>query len=96
MSFIFITQYRKELKIACPDCLDKANSDALIKTAVLGWWGIPWGIIRTIQAIGQNIKSKKTHHLDEPNNYLRSFILARVGQFETYKDDKVKLREIIS
>lgn len=96
MSFIIFTHSVKKLKIACPDCLDKANDRALAVSAALGRWGIPWGIIRTIGAIGQNIKSKKTNRLDEPNNYLRNFILARVGQVETYKGDKAKLQEIIS
>ena len=96
MSVIFFTQYNRKLKIACPDCLDKANNNALTKTIALGWWGIPWGIIRTIKAIGHNIKSKKTNHLDTPNDYLRSFILSKVGQFETYKNDREKLQQIIT
>ena len=96
MSFIIFTQHSKKLKIGCPDCLDKANSSALANTLLLGWWGIPWGIIRTLQAINHNIKSKKTHRLDTPNDYLRSFTLAKLGQLETYKDDKEKLEQIIS
>jgi hypothetical protein len=96
MSFIVFTHSVKKIKIACPDCLDKANDRSLAVSAALGWWGIPWGIIRTIGAIGQNIKSKKTTRLDEANDYLRSFILAKVGQVETYKADKDKLQEIIS
>jgi len=96
MSFILFTHSVKRLKVACPDCLDKANDRSLAVSAALGWWGIPWGIIRTIRAIGQNIKSKKTNRLDEPNNYLRNFILANVGQVETYKANKDKLQEIIS
>jgi hypothetical protein len=96
MSFILFTQYKKKLKVACPPCLDKANNHALAKTALLGWWGIPWGVIRTIQAIGNNIKNKNTNHLDTPNDHLRNFILSRVGLFETYKENKEKLQQIIS
>jgi hypothetical protein len=96
VSFIILTQRTKKLKIACPDCLDKANNEALAKTAVLGWWGVPWGIIRTIQAIVQNLKSKKTNRVEGPNAYLRGFVLSRIGQLETYKGDKVKLQEVIS
>lgn len=96
MSFVFFTQYSRTLKIGCPRCLDRASNSALVKTTLLGWWGIPWGLIRTIQAMGHNIKSKRTNHLDTPNDYLRSFILSKVGQFETYKDNKEKLQQIIS
>ena len=82
--------------IGSPDALDKANTNALIKTAILGWWGIPWGIIRTIQAINLNIKNKRSNRVDGPNDYLRSFVLSRVGQIEAFKDNPNKLAEIIS
>ena len=95
-SIVILTHYKKELKIACPHCLDKASSDAIVKTAVLGWWGIPWGIVRTIQAISRNISNKRVHHSEEPNKYLRSFVLGRIGQLETYRNDKERLREIIA
>jgi hypothetical protein len=96
VSYIFFTQYKKKIKIGCPDCLDKANNAALIKTATLGWWAIPWGIVRTIQSIALNLKSKKTNHIDTPNNFLRNFVLSKVGQLETYKDDKEKVQQLIS
>jgi len=96
MSFILFTQYNKKIKVACPDCLDKANNNALTTTAALGWWGIPWGFIRTIQAIKQNIKSKKTNHLDTPTDYLRSFTLSKIGLFVRHKDNKEKLQQLIS
>ncbi|HWK02128.1 MAG TPA: hypothetical protein VNS58_00755 [Puia sp.] len=96
MSFILFSNYRKQIIIASPEMLDKANNNALIKTLLLGWWGVPWGLIRTVQAIGINAKSKRTNHMDEPNDYLRSFVLAKIGQIETYKDNQAKLLEIIS
>ena len=96
MSFIVITSYKKELTVACPDCLDKENNRALTVSVALGWWGIPWGIIRTIGAIGHNIKSKKTNRIEGANDYLRRFVFAKVGQIETYKANKEKLQKIIS
>lgn len=96
VSIVILTHYEKKVKIACPDCLDKASSGAIAKTAVLGWWGIPWGIVRTIQAISRNISNKRIHHLEEPNKYLRDFVLARIGQLETYRNDKERLRRIVA
>ena len=96
MSFIFFTTYNRKIKVGCPDCLDKANNNALTKTAVLGWWGFPWGIIRTPQAITLNLKSKRTNHLPEHNNYLRSFALSAIGVLETYKDNKEMLQKIVA
>ncbi|RPD45181.1 hypothetical protein [Paracnuella aquatica] len=95
MSFVFFTTYNKKIKVGCPSCLDKANNNALTKTALLGWWGFPWGIIRTPQAIALNLKSKRTNHLQDHNDYLRSFTLGVVGELETYKDNKEKLRQVL-
>ncbi len=95
-SYIFLTRYNKKLKVACPDCLDKASNKALLTTALLGWWGIPWGLIRTPVALYRNFKSKQSNRLEETNNYLRAFVLARVGLFEAYKHNKEKLQQIIS
>ncbi|MEO6521447.1 MAG: hypothetical protein ABIN91_07215 [Mucilaginibacter sp.] len=96
ISFIIFTNYKKKMLIASPDALDKANNNALVKTAILGWWGIPWGIIKTIQAINLNIKNKRSNRADGPNDYLRGFVLSRVGQIEAFKDNPNKLAEIIS
>jgi len=44
----------------------KADENAVVKglgytflTLVLGWWGIPWGPIRSIQALVTNFKGGK-------------------------------------
>jgi hypothetical protein len=95
MSFIFFTQSNRKIKIGCGHCLDKANENALIKSAVLGWWGIPWGIIRTPRAISVNIKSRRTNHLPVHNDYLRSFVVSRIGELETCKNDKERLQQIL-
>ena len=96
MSFIIFTQYREKIIIGSPDILDKASNAALRKTILFGWWGIPWGIIRSIKAIVINIESKKLNRIDTPNEFLRSFVLSKIGQIETYKNNKEKLLEIIS
>lgn len=95
-SYIFMTHYSKKILIGSPDALDKANKDALIRSVLLGWWGFPWGIIRTVQAIVGNLNNRKTNHTDTPNDFLRSFVLSRIGEIETYKNDKEKLLAIIT
>jgi hypothetical protein len=95
VSVILFTQCARKIKVACPDCLDKANTRALVKSVTLGWWGIPWGIVRTVQAIAQNLNCKKTNRSGEHNRYLKAFVSAKVGQFETYKDNREKLQEIL-
>lgn len=95
ISFIIMTNYEKEVKIACPSCLDKANNKAMIKSAFLGWWGFPWGIIRTPQALLLNNKMKKQNHMSVPNDLLNSFVLGRIGSLEANRSNPAELQYII-
>lgn len=94
-SFIILTVSRQESIIACPDCLNKKNQESIISTALMGWWGIPSGIIKTPVYIYNNIKSKKENRIAESNSTLISFTLQNVGLIETYKEDSEKLKQII-
>ena len=95
VSFIIMTNYEKELKIACPNCLDKANNKAIIKSALFGWWGFPWGIIRTPQALLLNNKMKRQNRLSEPNDLFNAFVLGRIGRLEANRNNPAELQEII-
>ena len=94
-SFIVFTVTNKELIIACPDCLDKKNDGATLTTALLGWWGIPFGLFQTPSYAYKNYKARKEHRLDISNDTLLSFTLRNIGEIETYKDNQEKLSEII-
>jgi hypothetical protein len=96
MSFIVVTLYQKKNHVGCPDCLDKLTNAALIKTIAFGWWGFPFGIIRSIQAISLNFKSKQNNRVDSPNQHLRSFVLSNIVQLELNKDNPAKLNQLIS
>lgn len=95
VSFIIMTNYEKELKVACPNCLDKANNKAMIKSALFGWWGFPWGIIRTPQALLLNNKMKKQNRLPVPNDLFNAFVLGRIGRLEANRNNPTELQEII-
>lgn len=96
ISFVLLTQYRKEVKIACPNCLNKMNNDAMIKTAVLGWWGLPWGIIRTPQALMLNNKRKAENDWPEANDLFKSFVYGRLGRIEANRNNPEELQDIIT
>lgn len=95
ISFILMTSYRKEVKIACPACLNKLNNNAIIKSALLGWWGLPWGIFRTPQALILNNKMKKQNNLQEANGVFKSFVLQRIGRIEANRNNPSGLNDII-
>jgi hypothetical protein len=96
MSFIIFTNYTKELKIACPDCLDKKSNNAILKSALIGWWGLPWGIIRTVQSLILNSKMKKQNRLPEANDLLKAYVVSNVGRVEASKNNPEKLQELIT
>ena len=96
MSFIVFTHQSKELKIACPQCLNKQNNNAMIKTALLGWWGIPFGLIRTPAALMFNARQKAQNDLPEPNDLFKSFVYGRLGRIEVNKNNPEGLQDIIT
>ncbi len=95
ISFIVMSNYEKRIKIACPDCLDKENNAAIAKSSALGWWGFPWGIIRTIQSLIFNSRMKSQNHIDGPNETLLGFTMANIGKVEAHRNDKTRLAELI-
>ena len=95
MSFLVLTTWKKQLAIACPTCLDKLNRDASTSSALLGWWGLPWGVIRTIQALIANGKMLKNNHAPQPNDLLKSFVAGNVGRIETVRNHPADLQALL-
>ncbi len=95
-SFIVLTNYEKRVKIACPACLDKASDAGTMKSIALGWWALPWGIVKTIQCLLFNHGMKKQNHLDGPNETMVGFTRSNLGALEAYKNDPIRLRELIT
>jgi hypothetical protein len=94
-SFIILTTWKKELAIACPKCLDKLSESATSHSIIVGWWGIPWGIIRTIKAISSNRKMAKSHHMPYPNTTLKAFVVENVRSLDKVKDNVNQLHAFL-
>lgn len=95
-SFILFSTHQTQITIACPKCLNKKNNSALISTALLGWWGFPLEFFETPLYFYRNLRAKRKNRVDTSNETLLSFTLANIGEIETYKDDKEKLKQIIT
>ena len=95
MSFLIFTTYKAVPFIACPTCLDKKNNSAMISTVLLGWWGIPWGLLKTPVYIYRNIKAKKQNHIDNSNDTMLTFTLSNIGEIETYGEENTKMTKLI-
>lgn len=96
VSILIITNYEKSLKVSCSNCLDEMYNKANTKSALLGWWGIPWGPIHTIRSFIFNSKMKKNNRTEKPNEILTSFIINNIGILEKTKTQPEKLTEFIN
>lgn len=95
MSFLIITHYERKLRIGCSECLQKALNNATIQTSLLGWWGFPWGIVRTIGALRLNHRMGKEAELPDATGTMLAFVHRHVGVIEANKDDTNRLRQLI-
>ncbi len=81
--------------IACPDCLAKERKNQLIKNALLGWWGVPWGLFyRTPQAIIGHFKDN-ANKLVISEAVLNQYITENIGVIKANMANKAKLIENI-
>ena len=53
-SFFLVTQSRTTTCTGSLEQLEAAARSALVHNLLLGWWGIPFGLIRTPMALAQN------------------------------------------
>ncbi|MBN1900712.1 hypothetical protein JW926_05220 [Candidatus Sumerlaeota bacterium] len=54
-SFIFKTSWKSTPGICCRSCGIKGRIGDIVYCALLGWWGIPWGLILTLVQIIRNL-----------------------------------------
>lgn len=96
ISILVVTKYEKVLKVACSNCLDDMHRKANTKSALLGWWGIPWGPIQTIRSFLYNWRMKKNNRTEEANEIFASFIVSNIGIMERAKTEPESLTEFIN
>jgi hypothetical protein len=70
-SFIFLTQRKSTPALCCKKCGTQSQTTALIITALVGWWGIPWGLIYTPMQIAQNISGMSASDTEPSEALLR-------------------------
>ncbi|MDO7851159.1 hypothetical protein [Hymenobacter convexus] len=95
LSFVVMTTWKKQLVIACPPCLDQLNHDAMKSSALLGWWGFPWGVPRTIDALLSNQKMTRANHAPYPNETLLAFVAGNVGRIEAARANARDLHALL-
>ncbi len=92
-SFVFITMREGRNVIACPDCLRTTIGKANRTTWLLGWWGIPTGVIRSLGALRNNAVAK--HRLADRHPLLKEFVKLNVEGLELAKGNPQRLSSLI-
>lgn len=71
ISYIVLTRYTRKSRLCCARCGRKRNREAMLATALLGWWGFPWGVFMTptylIANLGEMFEKRKS---DDPSEDL--------------------------
>jgi hypothetical protein len=58
-SFVLLTQQRRTVYSGTLERLERAYRDTLTHNLLLGWWGIPFGLIWTPLALSRNAKAMR-------------------------------------
>lgn len=91
ISFIVMTSFDRTPVIGCVSCLERRANKASTISALAGWWGIPWGPIRTVQALIQNQGEKRAVMAGKPTETLFGFVVEHTGKIEALRNDRAKL-----
>lgn len=74
-SALIITNWVSQPQLSCKSCGRKEMAIATAKSALLGWWGFPWGIIMTPVQIVRNVTGMiMTPDTTQPSKQLKQFV----------------------
>lgn len=94
-SYVIMTHKNKNVRVGCPSCnMSKLNNDTLA-TAFLGWWGIPWGPIYTIGALGGYFGKRRKIKRNELNDALYGIVGSNYVDLKTAENDSTRLMAIL-
>lgn len=95
-SLIVLSDRVKELRIACPDCLDKHHLKGILFTFVFGWWAIPGGLYKPFLAFWSNYKMKKLNHATEVSPIMKLFVKQNIAKIKLNENNSHVLRKILA
>ncbi|WP_430391482.1 hypothetical protein [Dyella sp. 20L07] len=79
-SALILTRYGRRTILACRDCGRSASLKALASSMVLGWWGVPFGLLVTPYKIVANVAELLRQDKPEPSPALQTFVRTRLAQ----------------
>ena len=79
-SALVLTSWSSSQKVCCRSCATKSQAGGALFSAVLGWWGFPWGIVLTPVQIARNIMGMCSGpDSSQPSPDLRRLVQAILG-----------------
>jgi hypothetical protein len=68
---------------------------ATFTTRLLGWWGLPWGIIRSGKALISNRKAMENVKQAGPTEVLTDFIKVNLGVIESIRKNDLSIQKML-
>lgn len=82
-SFIFVTTRSPIQGIFCSACAEKKALRASAVTWLLGWWGVPWGVIYSLHAIFVNLfGGEQPRNINARIAAHQAWVFATLGKLE--------------
>lgn len=92
ISFILMTTNKKHPYIACPICLAKTRKKNFGLTFFFGWWGFPWGLIKTPISMISHFLDQKNES-ENTNEMMSDFVVKNLGVIRVDGMNSPKVKE---
>ena len=79
-SYVVFTEYKKIIVAGCPRCIRRAATAASRRTMLFGWWGLPHGLIYTLEALDFNRRAKRAAQHTAPTAALLEYVRLHHGE----------------
>lgn len=88
-SAVFLTSWKSTPEISCRSCGRKSQWMGIASSAVLGWWGFPWGLILTPIQIARNLAAiGRTADASSPSPQLEKIVRMKLASQMTQQPAK--------
>ena len=79
-SAVVVTSWKSVPQISCRRCATKSQLGSTLSSLLLGWWGIPWGLVVTPVQIARNLAGlARKADRENPSKELEEFVRARLA-----------------
>ncbi len=80
-SALLLTSWNSTPEVCCNSCGVKKKVGSMLGSAVVGWWGFPWGILGTPIQIIRNVPELfKNANPDMPSEQLTEFVKVMLAE----------------